>query len=264
MEHYQASPQEFPRSEQLMAQTILACPRAGSETIWERLTPLRSDSRRLARNRIVTTTSRPNPAHAAFDIIRTKLLQELTRHNWTTVAITSPTANCGKTVVGLNLAFSLANQKECRTVLVDLDLKRPQLANALGIEAPQSIEKFLKGEIDISDLFLRHGNNLAIGANRQSVSFSAELLQSRETVRVLEEMRQRMSPHVILFDMPPMLFNDDVLAFLPNVDCAILVVAAEQSTLEEVDVCEQELSERTNVLGVVLNKCRFSPEKYGY
>lgn len=83
-------------------------------------------------------------------------------------------------------------------------------------------------------------------------------------MRVIEEMRQRMSPHVILFDMPPMLSNDDVLAFLPHVDCAILVAAAEQSTLDEVDVCEQELSERTNVLGVVLNKCRFSPEKYGY
>lgn len=264
MEHYDASQRELPRSELLGEQTLLACPRAGTETIWERLPPLRTDARRLALNRIVTTTSRPNPAHAAFDIIRTKLLQELTQHNWTTVGITSPTAGCGKTVVALNLAFSLANQKECRTILVDLDLKRPQLANTLGIEAPQPLARFLMGEIDIGDVFLRHGNNLAIGANKQTVSFSAELLQSRETVRVIEEMRQRMSPHVILFDMPPMLSNDDVLAFLPHVDCAILVAAAEQSTLDEVDVCEQELSERTNVLGVVLNKCRFSPEKYGY
>ncbi|RVE84313.1 CpsD/CapB family tyrosine-protein kinase [Sinorhizobium meliloti] len=263
MEHSKAPRQDLLESESLLEQTILTCSGGGSEIIWERLPLLQTDPRHIVRSRIVTTT-RPSPARAAFDMIRTKLLQEFTQNNWTTAAITSPTASCGKTVVALNLAFSLANQKECRTVLVDLDLKRPQIANTLGIEAPQSIERFLQGEIEIGDVFLRHGNNLAIGANRQSVSFSAELLQSRETVRVLEEMRQRMSPHVILFDMPPMLSNDDVLAFLPNVDCAILVAAAEQSTLDEVDVCEQELSERTNVLGVVLNKCRFSSEKYGY
>lgn len=77
-------------------------------------------------------------------------------------------------------------------------------------------------------------------------------------------MQQKMNPDVVLFDMPPMLSNDDVVAFLPNVDCVILIAASEQSTLAEVDICEQELSDRTNVLGVVLNKCRFTPEKYGY
>lgn len=264
MEHSKASRQDLLGSERLLEQTILACSRTASEIVWERLPPLRTDSRSFARNRIVTTTSRPNPAHAAFDIIRTKLLQGLTEHNWTTVAITSPTPGCGKTNVALNVAFSLANQKECRTVLIDLDLKRPQLAKMLGIEAVQPLERFLRGETDIGDVFLRHGDNLAIGANRQPVTFSAELLQSRETIRVLQDMRQRMGPHVVLFDMPPMLANDDVLAFLPHVDCALLVAAAEQSTLDEIDICEQELSERTNLLGVVLNKCRYSPERYGY
>jgi len=51
---------------------------------------------------------------------------------------------------------------------------------------------------------------------------------------------------------------------LPNVDCVILVVAAEYSTLGEVDICEQELAANTNIAGVVLNKCRYTPEKYEY
>ncbi|THK39039.1 chromosome partitioning protein [Ensifer sp. MPMI2T] len=255
MEHPKASLHELRGSERPSP--------VGSEALWEKLPPLRTDPRVAARNRIVTT-SRLNPAHVAFDMMRTKLLQQLQQNNWTTVAVTSPTPGCGKTFVALNLAFSLANQKECRTVLVDLDLKRPKVAKMLGVEVPSTIENFLKGENEIADVFLRHGDNLAIGANRQAVPFSAELLQSRETVRVLQEMRQRMGPDVVLFDMPPMLTNDDVVAFLPNVDCVILVAAAEQSTLGEVDICEQELSARTNVLGVVLNKCRFAPEKYGY
>jgi Mrp family chromosome partitioning ATPase len=237
--------------------------RARNDALWETLPPLRTDPRVLARNRIVMT-SRLNPAHTAFDVMRTKLLQQLQQNNWTTVAITSPTPRCGKTFVALNLAFSLANQKECRTVLVDLDLRQPNVAKLLGVEAPLAIENFLKGESEITDVFLRHGENLAICANRQPVPFSAELLQNRKTAKVLQEMRERMSPDVVLVDMPPLLSNDDVIAFLPNVDCAILVAAAEQSTLGEVDICEQELSERTNVLGVVLNKCRFAPEKCGY
>jgi len=43
-----------------------------------------------------------------------------------------------------------------------------------------------------------------------------------------------------------------------------LVVAAEYSTATEVDLCEQELAANTNVVGVVLNKCRYTVDKYGY
>ncbi|WEX75010.1 CpsD/CapB family tyrosine-protein kinase [Sinorhizobium numidicum] len=263
MEQPKASLQEIRGSKRLAEQTIPSCARVESEVVWERLPPLQTDPRVIARSRIITA-SRLNPAHAPFDIMRTKLLQQLQQNNWTSVAITSPTPGCGKTFVALNLAFSLSNQKECRTLLLDLDLKRPQVGEMLGIQAPTSIENFLKGESEIEDVFLRHNDNLAIAANQQVAAFPAELLQSRETARVLEELRQSMRPDVILFDMPAMLSNDDVIAFLPNVDCVILVAAAEHSTLAEVDICEQELSEMTNVLGVVLNKCRFGPEKCGY
>ena len=71
-------------------------------------------------------------------------------------------------------------------------------------------------------------------------------------------------PDVILYDLPPMLMSDDVMAFVPHLDCVLLVAAAEQTRLDEVDKCEQDLAEQTNVLGVVLNKCRYMGEDYGY
>jgi hypothetical protein len=55
-----------------------------------------------------------------------------------------------------------------------------------------------------------------------------------------------------------------VLAFHQHYDCALLVAAAEVSTLDEIDKCERELAEHTNVMGVILNKCRYTTEKYGY
>ena len=75
---------------------------------------------------------------------------------------------------------------------------------------------------------------------------------------------RREDPDVILVDMPPMLATDDVVAFLPNVDAVLLVAAAGASQIAEVDDCERELSERTNVMGVILNKCRYISDKYNY
>jgi protein-tyrosine kinase len=230
---------------------------------WEELPRLKLDPTTIARNRIVTA-NRSHTAHVAFDMMRTKLLQSLRQNNWTSVAITSPTPGCGKTFTALNLAFSLANQQDCRTVLLDLDMKRPQIGRTLGIKNAGSMERFLRGEAEVKDLFMRHGDNLAIAPNSHPAQFSAELLQSAVSATALQVMRQKTNPDIILFDLPPMLSTDDVLAFLPNVDCVILVAAAEHTTLSEVDVCEQSLAEKSNVLGVVLNKCQFSPEKYGY
>jgi Mrp family chromosome partitioning ATPase len=237
--------------------------REAEKFIWADLAPLKFDPDTILRNRIVTA-NRSDPAHVAFDMMRTKLLQSMRQNNWTSVAITSPTPGCGKTFTALNLAFSLANQQDCKTLLLDLDLRRPQIGKALGLKHVTAMEAFLRGEAEIDDIFMRHGDNLAIAANKYPVQYSAELLQSAVAAEAIQKMRKRMSPDIVIFDLPPMLAADDVLAFLPNVDCVILVAAAEQSTLSDVDVCEQTLAEKTDVLGVVLNKCKFSAERYGY
>jgi len=235
----------------------------GSEAIWAGLRSFDIDGELAAANRIVTL-NRSDLAYLQFDMLRTKVLQLLRQNNWTTIAITSPTPACGKTVVGLNLAFSLAHYKECRTVLIDLDMRRPQVGKVLGMTDPPSIGNFLRGQSEIEDVLLRYGDNLAIGANGVPEPFATELLQSPEATRALKGLKRKLQPNVIICDLPPMLANDDVMAFLPLVDCVILVAAAEKSTFGEVDVCEQELSEKSKVLGVVLNKCRYVPEKYGY
>jgi len=60
-----------------------------------------------------------------------------------------------------------------------------------------------------------------------------------------------------------MLVGDENVVFLPNVDCSILVGAADSTTNQQLDVCESELAELTNVLGIVLNKCRHSDPDSG-
>ncbi|MBX3596097.1 MAG: CpsD/CapB family tyrosine-protein kinase [Rhizobiaceae bacterium] len=230
---------------------------------WESLKQWAPDDIALRENRVVTL-DHSDAARPSFDMLRTKLLQVLRQNNWKSIAITSPTAACGKSTVSANLAFSLSHQVDCRTVLLDFDLRRPSVAKTLGMKNPPSMEEFLSGKASVNETFVRYGSNLAIAANDKSVTHASELLQSATAKAALSAMQVRLEPDVVLYDLPPMLAFDDVMAFAPSVDCALIVTAAEMTTGAEADICEYELSQRTKVLGVVLNKCRFTPEKYGY
>lgn len=230
---------------------------------WTSLPAWNPDQQALKRNRVVTL-DHSNPARVSFDMLRTKILQAMRQNGWKTIGITSPTADCGKSTVGANLAFSFSHQMDCRSVLIDLDLRRPSIGKTLGMKEMPSMERFLTGKAGLNDTFARFGSNLAIAANDQSVTHASELLQGAAAKSVLTAMQSRLTPDVVLYDLPPMLAFDDVLAFAPNVDCVLIVAAAEMTTGAEADICEYELSQRTKVLGVVLNKCRYTPEKYGY
>src|SRR5262245_43302998 len=69
----------------------------------------------------------------SFDVLRTQILQEMDRNNWQIIAVTSPTAGCGKTLTAINLAISIARQPERAALLVDMDLRKPQVARRLGV-----------------------------------------------------------------------------------------------------------------------------------
>ncbi len=124
----------------------------------------------------------------------------------------------------------------------------------------------LSGKAEAAANMVRIGGNLAIGTNRSRVSNSAELLQSPAAVTALDRIEADYQPTLIIVDLPPMLANDDTMASLGLMDCALIVAAAESTTIAEIDRCERELASRTNVVGVVLNKCRYleKSESYGY
>jgi Mrp family chromosome partitioning ATPase len=224
---------------------------------WLALEEITLDPRALLRERIVTR-DKADPAHGVFDALRTRLLKALHDNRWSRVAITSPTKGCGKTMVACNLAFSLARQPETRCMLIDLDLRVPQIAARLGQRDLYAIEPFLLGEMAAGDYLRRAGGNLAIGFNTTRVGSAAELVQSRRVAATLAATWELYRPNVVIFDLPPMLTSDDVLAFLPNVDGLLLVVGGGQTRASEVEECERLMAEQTNFLGVVLNKAEDS------
>jgi protein-tyrosine kinase len=199
-----------------------------------------------------------------IDMMRTRVLQEMKRNGWRRLAITSPNPGCGKTTTCLNLAFSLGRQGNQRTIVAELDMRRPGMAKMLGLRRSNSLSRVLEGKGDLAETLVRYGDNLAFGTNAGSARNPAELLQSTEITEALTRIEAEYDPTVILCDMPPMLMSDDMLAFAPNVDCVLLLAAAETTTMDDLDTCERELAAHTNVLGVVLNKCRYTDPSYGY
>lgn len=232
------------------------------EAAWAALPTYVPNASLMKRNRILTYEG--SHEGMAFDVMRTKLLQQMRANNWRRVAITSPTAHCGKSTVVLNLGFSLARQPEVRTIIAELDLRRPSLARSLGIRAEHSFGKVIAGLSPFEENAQRFGANLAFATNHTGTRNPAELLNSPSVSTALDEIETRFDPTLTIFDLPPMLINDDTIAFMGLVDCVLLVAAAETTTINEIDVCERDLAAQTNVLGVVLNKCRYVEQGYGY
>jgi protein-tyrosine kinase len=218
------------------------------------------DEAALRRN-LVIAAGRENPVHAAFDVLRTRLLQALTENGWSRVAITSPTKGCGKSFAAVNLAVALSRYDRYRTVLMDMDMRNPKVASYLGVTAPPSMGDFLRGMIPAERFLLMPGqnmlnigDNIAFGLNGRTEGYAAELFQSPQTAAVMEQMIADAEPDIIIHDLPPVLAQDDVIAFKPYFDCILMVTAGGVTTPRHMKETARRLGQDKPVVGVILNK----------
>jgi Mrp family chromosome partitioning ATPase len=235
---------------------------SGVSAAWQSLPQFTPNEKLLRNNRIVSYFGGPT-AHP-FDMMRTKLLQQTKANTWKRIAITSPTSGCGKSTIAANLAFSLARQSELRILVIEIDMRRPQLANILGIKENHAFSRVLGGHEPAEAHMVAYGNNLAFGTNRVPSANSSEILHSNFAKAQLDKVEAMFAPDLVLYDAPPILASDDTIGFLDYVDAAILIAAAELTSIDEVDICETEIASATNVMGVVLNKARYMPSGQGY
>ena len=238
---------------------------------WDRLARIPVEPKRLDRN-LVITASRHDPAHAAFDVLRTRIVQAMKEHGWTRIGITSPGEGNGKSFTALNLAISLSRLPGMKTALLDMDLRHPSLARLLGLRDMPATADFLRGEISAGDYLsvfapnmLNIGDRLALGINGRADPYAAELFQGPGTAERLAAMQTDYAIDLVLYDLPPALAMDDVLAFRPHMDCVLLVVGGGETRARDVREVQRRLGEELPILGVVLNKA--DPDDapgYGY
>ncbi len=211
----------------------------------------------LERNRIVAHSG-GNPLSMGFNLLRTTVSQAMTERRMKTVLVTSPTAGCGKTVTSINLAMSMARQTQGNTILADLDFRRPWIANYLGLSVNADIHAVLKGQTPLEEVLFSvdvSGPKLLFLPARSPIAHPAETLTSVDMRNLITRLKAIAQQSFVIFDMPPMLFADDVIAFLPQADAVLLVIASGQTTAQEVENCKRMIPEE-KFLGLVLAKSK--------
>jgi len=207
----------------------------------------------LENNRIIAF----NKSHAMsmnFDLLRTQVLQKMKENGWRTLAITSPTPEAGKTVVAINLAMSIAQQTNYTALLVDFDLRRPKIGAYFGIPIEKSLNNFLDGTAELSDVFVNPlMPRLVVLPTKNPVKKSSEILSSKKITDLIKDLRERYESRIVIFDLPPVLVSDDVIALLPQIDCVLMVVANGMSTKKEIEDSLRHLPSE-KLIGTILNK----------
>ena len=217
----------------------------------------------LAKNRIISGFSNEQTL-AEYNILRTRVLQRLKANNWNTLAVTSSAPGAGKTLTAINLAISLAREVNHTVMLVDLDLRKPNVARSFNCAPPYGILDYWRDDVPLNEILFNPGiERLVILPGTRPVHNSSEILSSPKMVNLVHELRSRYASRIIIFDLPPVLVSDDVLAFSPYVDAMLLVIEDGQTRKDELRHT-MELMSDINILGTVLNKSKDKTSPYYY
>ncbi len=237
---------------------VLAPPPAAPQGVTEGapLVPGRThvlDPKHLMAHRIVAF-QRLGPWRLPFDLLRTQVLQKMQENGWKTLAVTSPSMHSGKTLVAINLAMTIAHHPDHHAVLVDFDLRRPSIGAYLGIESGPSLYDVFAGQAELEQAVVDVGMpKLSVIPTERAVPGAAEVLGSARATQLIERIKTTAPGGITVFDLPPVVAVDDVIAVLPKIDCVLMVVANGMSTKREIHESQRHL-DRANVIGYVLNK----------
>lgn len=223
----------------------------GLDALWHNLSRFDVPADVLEKHRVVTQSA--NASATPFDILRTKILVQMRQNGWKRLAITSPMPDSGKSTTACNLALGLGRQHEMRSILLDMDLRDPSVSTYFNAHPRHGIGQVLRREVSFAEQAMRIGDNVAVSMAGQPESDPSQLLLAADTAEVLEEIEAEYAPDLMIFDLPSVLVNDYTRAFLNKVDCALIVIRANNTRYAQFDTCEREIAEQTNVLGVVLN-----------
>jgi len=200
----------------------------------------------------------------SIKILRTRLLQRTREKGWRTVMITSACPGEGKTVTAINLAFSMAREYQQTIALVDGDLRKPTIGKYLGIEGQKGLADYFTHQTPLNQIILWPGvDKLTLISGGEPLADSVEVIGSPQMQELVAEMKARYQDRYLFFDFPPLLAMADALAFLPLVDCVLLVVEAERTSVRDI-VHARELIPSEKFLGVVLNKIPVSGKASAY
>jgi capsular exopolysaccharide synthesis family protein len=201
----------------------------------------------------------------AFRSLRTSLLLSTTGRPPKYIVLTSATPSEGKTTAASNLAAILA-QRDTRVLLIDGDLRRPNVHHRFGMNGKIGLTTVLTGATTLEETVqvVPEIPNLDILPSGPIPPFPAEMLSSEAMTALLKRCGELYS--YVVIDSPPILSVTDGLILARQADAVVLVVRHGKSSKHVVRRARDLLLRSgATITGIVLNSVDLnSPEYYGY
>ncbi|MDM8011728.1 MAG: AAA family ATPase [Parasphingorhabdus sp.] len=177
----------------------------------------------------------------------------------------------GKTFCALNLALSIAAEKDNEVLLVDADFAKPSILSSLGLEGSKGLMDALADpELPVENCIIHTDiPGLAILPAGDQTNADTEYLASARTEQVLNRLTQNNPHRIVIFDSPPALSASPASVLATHVGQVVMVVKADETT-------ESALRDALGLMGgcehiqLLLNGTKFSPtgrrfgSYYGY
>lgn len=177
----------------------------------------------------------------------------------------------GKTFCALNLALSIAAEKDNEVLLVDADFAKPSILSSLGLEGNKGLMDALADpELPVESCIIRTDiPGLSILPAGDQTNADTEYLASSRTAQVLNRLTQHNPNRIVIFDSPPALSASPASVLATYVGQVLMVVKADETT-------ETALRDALSLLAgcdhiqLLLNGTKFSPtgrrfgSYYGY
>jgi capsular exopolysaccharide synthesis family protein len=179
--------------------------------------------------RLVTLSEPRSPMAEAFRTLRTNVMLSGLDKPLTTLLVTSPAPEEGKSTTLANLAVTMA-QGGRTTILVDCDLRRPHQHDIFGVPLAPGLSDAIVNKIDEPALVPTEVEGLSLLPAGELPASPADLLGSRRMEALIENLRGRAD--FVLFDAPPVIAVTDAALLASRLDGVLLVVSAGQTRRE--------------------------------
>jgi receptor protein-tyrosine kinase len=231
------------------------------------------DLARLQAAGFITPSVRESKLVHEFRIIKRPLIQNALGKgaapiaNGNLIMVTSALPGEGKSFVSLNLAMSMAQELDCRVLLVDADVVKPSIPTLLGVPRGKGLMDVLtERELGFGDVLLRTNvERLTLALAGTPHRGASELLASEAMTELLQEISSRYRDRIVVFDSPPLLATTESRVLASRMGQVVVVVEAERTTH---GTLESALStvEACPVVLTLLNKARAADDGsyYGY
>lgn len=217
------------------------------------------DLERLAEERFLTPNNMRSNLAEEIRLLKQNVLmnfQHGTAPNSNLIMLTSANASEGKTFTSINLAMSLACERDLYVLLVDADFMRPQVAKTLGIPptARGLLDVLADENADLSDIILRTNlDRLSVIPAGRGSDMTVELLNSQRMREFAAQLAERYPDRLIIFDTPPILATVEPTVLAHHVGQILMVIEANKTSRQQLDEA-LDLLRGDAFVGLVLNK----------